>query len=282
MEFRAKIIEQLDEATIQIDKQTITGSRLALILLDNAIEITMYDFIKNELLDEFDIFSTDDLDSVKPDKLYPEFNNKTQYLASNEIISYDEKNLIDTCHSYRNEVYHTSISRDSIINQIAKIYLQNCGAIIPKLFHAGWIIDYEVYPIFHKYLGESKITKLSKDKMEDITSTMCNSRTCTQEEFSKTLSIDIMNRVQTLNDNLEYIKIRTNNEMPESLNYVFDKINSFTKRAEKLGKVSSASNAIVRYFKLDKDLITIESDVETFGIIIGYMEDMAIDAYRGK
>lgn len=280
MEFRAKIIEQLDEATIQIDKQTIIGSRLALILLDNAIEITMYDFIKNELLDEFDIFSTDDLDSVKPDKLYPEFKDKTKYLASNEIISYNEKNLIDKCHHYRNEVYHTSISRDSIINQIAKIYLQNCGAIMPKLFDARWIIDYEVYPIFHKYLGESKITKLSKDKMEDIMSIMCNSRTCTQEEFSKTLFIDIMNRVQTLNDNLEYIN--TNHKMPESLNYVFDKINSFTKRAEKLEKVSSASNAIARYFKLDKDLMPIESDVETTVVIISYMEDMAIDAYRGK
>lgn len=282
MESIAKIIEQLDEATIQIDKQTITGSRLALILIDNAIEITMYDFIKNELLGEFDIFATDDLDSVKPDIQFPEFRNKTNYLISNEIISDDEKNLIYKCHAYRNEVYHSSISRDSIINQIAKKYLQNCCAIMPKLFPIRWIIDFEEYPIFHKYLDGSKTTKLSKDKLEDIMRSMCNGRTCTQEEFSETLLLDIMNRVQTLNDNLEYIKIGTNHDMPESLNYVFAKINSFIKRAEKLEKASSASNAIMRYFKLDIDLIPIESDVETFAVILSYMEDMAIDLHRGK
>lgn len=282
MEFRAKIIEQLDEATIQIDKQTITGSRLALILLDNAIEITMYDFIQNELLNEYDLFLTDDFDSVKPDKLYPEFKNKTNYLASNEIISSDEKSLIDICHTYRNEVYHSSISKDSIIDQIAKIYLQNCCAIMPKLFHARWSIDYEEYPIFQKYLGKSKIFNLSKDKVEDIMSTMCNGRTCAQEDFSKTLSIDIENRVQTLLGKLEYISINSNHEIPESLNYVFAEIDSFTKRAEKLKNISYASNAIARYFQLDINLTPIESDIETFVVIISYMEDMAIDTYRGK
>jgi hypothetical protein len=37
----AKIVKQIEEATFQIDKNTATGSRLALILIDNALELTM-------------------------------------------------------------------------------------------------------------------------------------------------------------------------------------------------------------------------------------------------
>jgi hypothetical protein len=49
MNLFAQVIEQIEEAAVQIDKQTINGSRLALILIDNVIEILMYDLTRAEL-----------------------------------------------------------------------------------------------------------------------------------------------------------------------------------------------------------------------------------------
>lgn len=49
MKFLAQVIEQIEEAANQLDKQTVTGSRLALILIDNLIEILMYNCTKDEL-----------------------------------------------------------------------------------------------------------------------------------------------------------------------------------------------------------------------------------------
>lgn len=49
MKLLTQVVEQIEEATIQLDKQTVTGSRLALILIDNVIEILMYNLTKDEL-----------------------------------------------------------------------------------------------------------------------------------------------------------------------------------------------------------------------------------------
>jgi hypothetical protein len=111
MNLFAQVIEQIEEAAVQIDKQTINGSRLALILIDNVIEILMYDLTRAEL-------SLEDHEAIIKgtfnDKYY-DFDVKIQFLVDDEKISKNQKVILNFCHIFRNEAYHLNKLRGGII-----------------------------------------------------------------------------------------------------------------------------------------------------------------------
>lgn len=271
MKLLAQVIEQIEEAGVQIDKQTITGSRLALILMDNVIEILMYNLTKAEL-------SFEDLEAIINDAFkdkYPDFNNKTQFVLSDDKISQDQKDILDICHSYRNEAYHQNIFHDGIIRQIVKLHFQICCEIIPNLHGRGGSFNYETDPIPSKYGISSYDILFSHGKLRELMKKISAGREYDQKEFLNSLALDIELRVKKACKDLK--------EIQSDQNYYKDfesGLKSFLSRAEKLKTKNKESNALNSYFKLDQDLLKIELNIDLISSYIDYETDLAVDRYR--
>ena len=281
VKLKLQIVEQLEEAINQIDKKTNTGSRLALILIDNSLEIAMYNLIKKELSSKFEVFSEDDLKLIDPDTNYSTFKEKTNFLLTKKIITLNQKNIMDICHKYRNESYHTNILRDSIIQCISKVYLQTCCDIMPQLLDWGLIIsNHEPFPqILSKYgIKYDWQWTISEEDFNKIMNCLCENRKCSRNDFSEVLSSDIIDRVENLYKEIGYIEIFLNYKIPDYLK----KLHSYKKRSEKIKNEKLLSQSLVKYNNLDRDLIKIEVDVNLFSGLVQYLEDVAIDEYGEK
>ncbi|MCZ7400238.1 MAG: hypothetical protein O8C62_11305 [Candidatus Methanoperedens sp.] len=272
MNFFAQVIEQIEEAAVQIDKQTITGSRLALILIDNVIEILMYDLTKAELsLEDYEMI----IKGTFNDKFY-DFKAKTKFLVNDEKISENQKEILNICHNFRNEAYHLNELRVGIISEIVKLYFQICCDITPKFF--GHIpSNIENNSIFSKYeiLGFNSL--FSRGKLEELMKKFRAGREFDQKNFSKSLALDIEVRVKKVCGSMKEIqKVDTKN----SFNHYESKLQSFFRRANKLKSISNESNALKTYCKLDTDLVKIQLNIDLIREYIDYETDLAIDRYR--
>ena len=122
MKFVAQIMEQLDEAGNQIDNKTTTGARLALILIDNALELLMYRTVREKFDWDEETLLNPKYDQGTKNKTLKFFGEKTKFIKNLGKISNEEAEIMNICHKYRNEAYHINILKDSIIHQIVKIY----------------------------------------------------------------------------------------------------------------------------------------------------------------
>lgn len=258
LHFLPKIIEQMEEATVQIDKNTATGSRLALILIDNAIEISMWEKINSERpFEDFESIFNDTF--VDP---YSDFNKKTNFLVSSSIITHDTKKIFDICHHFRNEVYHTTITKDSIINDLAKIYLEACCRVIFELFsHWSHITIHKgehKAEILNKYGIKNDPMWPKREKIDEIVNIFLKNRLCNHHQFYRTLSADITKRIYNVRNDIEYIKSFDYMSL-EIIEKEKRTLKSLSYRADKLNQAPNVSSALTRYFGIDKDLISIES-----------------------
>ncbi len=98
--------------------------RLALILLDNAAELAMINWIEEdlEILLEMNEF-TPTLASEKRHRLHNGFKEKTDYLLTKQVLSDDEQALFLLGHALRNSFYHTGFGEDKLTLPIFVHYL---------------------------------------------------------------------------------------------------------------------------------------------------------------
>lgn len=255
--FLVKIIEQIEEATVQIDKHTTTGSRLALILIDNAIEVSMWEKINSERSIE-DREAT--LSRTFKDK-YKEFKDQTNFLVSKCIITPEAKEILDICHRFRNEAYHQNIVRERIINDLAKIYLEACCKVIFELVldlpHVNIRRRTTKPEILDKYGIENYPFWLGREKIDEIVSIFLKDRLREPHHFSQTLALDINERINKVRHNIDYI------ESFDCASTGFTEIEkhaleSLSCRVNKLSCAPNVSNALKRYWHIDKELIQIE------------------------
>jgi uncharacterized protein YutE (UPF0331/DUF86 family) len=280
----AKIMEQIKEATVQIDKNTTTGSRLALILIDNALEISMWEKINNE-------YSPEDYEAIINKTFkekYPDFKDKTNFLVSDSIIEQGTKDIFDTCHHFRNEVYHKNITKESIINDLAKIYLEECCKVIFKLLDCSFysistqepvpkiLIEYGIIST-SEWIGYDIIHDLA-GKINEVVNSFLNGRVCCCRSFSQTLASDIIKRTEKVRDDIDYIKSFSGSSgiyKDEQRNH-----NSFLDRAEKVKNANNISNALVRYSKIDDELTPIELFMDYWSGVAAYHVDLQLQQYR--
>lgn len=278
-QFVAKIIEQIEEATVQIDKNTITGSRLALILIDNAIEISMWKIIYSER-------STEDFEAIIDGTFkdqYSDFRMKTKFLVSNKIITSDSKNIFDTCHHFRNEVYHKNIIKESIINDLAKIYLEAYCRVMFELLNSSFFITRcgeSVPKILVKYGFKNDHIWLYREKIEEVVSIFLDDRLCSHRDFSQTLASDIKKRVNKVQEDINYIESFDKENIASRLETEKHALDSFLCRAYKLSYVLDVSNALTRYSRIDMDLIPIEYRMDYLAGMLSYELDLKYDQYK--
>ena len=316
MKFVAQIIDQLVEARNQIDIGTTTNSRLALILTDNAIELLLHKIVTFEFY-KYKNKKSPKYSLSKRTKVLRDFNKKVWFVSNQMgLIQIDQANTISVCHDFRNEVYHVNLIRDSIIQEVTKIYFKTCCQLVPKLWSKvpyiqeskqGYSnirslleISDEPCPIFFLKL-ESAI----ENKMNSI----CQNRICSQQELATTLSNDIVNRIEELNENIntpgaKICNSKINIDIKEMLNIIgeyYDErflkkvnnliekykihntkslINSWKIRGKNLISESSPGNALCKYQSIDSELIIIEEIIGEFIFAYGCWIDLQVKVYK--
>jgi len=119
-------VEQLDRAAEELRGGTDVGNRLALILVDNVIELLLHRYCESR-------FGWQTLLTLhKPSQRYSRaaktrvlgnrFDEKVKFVKAEERLSEIEAYFINLCHKYRNEAYHVGLSRENVLLPVASLY----------------------------------------------------------------------------------------------------------------------------------------------------------------
>ena len=168
LEHTLTIIEQLHRATEELRTDHPTNNRLALILIDNAVELIVHhhcmDRLKNnewwsrfamakQAIERTRPLGSDniDLDAISDTPVMTEkqqraakgkhLDQKLKLLASVGDIAALEKRFITLAHDYRNELYHVGLAHNEIIRPIAGQYFLLSCDLFTRLGNIGpWIL----------------------------------------------------------------------------------------------------------------------------------------------
>jgi hypothetical protein len=120
------IVEQLDRAAHELATDHPINNRLALILIDNVIELILYnhciDLLKIE--DYVRVLSPKQRTDIKNTQSSKHTQSSKRLKVFEELgkLSSTERDFIKMSHGYRNELYHIGLSRDDIIRPVAGEY----------------------------------------------------------------------------------------------------------------------------------------------------------------
>ena len=162
------VVEQLHRATEELRTDHPTNNRLALILIDNAVELMVHhrcmDRLKeNERWSRLAMArqavaktrppggDNSDLDAISDTPVMTEkqrkdakgkhLDDKLKLLASMGDISAPERRFIAIAHGYRNELYHVGLAHNEVIRSIAgQYFLLSCDLFARLGNLSVWVI----------------------------------------------------------------------------------------------------------------------------------------------
>lgn len=202
-----KDIEQLETAGELLDKNSPTGARLSLFLLDNLAELMMYKVVGWEFLldDTFSSGRPPKYPARKRRKVITYFNDKVNFLVSDlKTIDSLQAPILKLGHRLRNEAYHTGILHEEIIIPFTRTYFQTVCELLPTLWsggYGGW--SGEVKEFLRKYGLDGK--DIDRDTLRKVCQVILKGRRCTVSELSRVLSNDLFFRIQKTIDGLQYL-----------------------------------------------------------------------------
>lgn len=204
-----KDIEQLEDVARQLGKRTSTSARIALLLLDNVVELLMYKKIRLEFAydSEYKWWIIPPKYSMKKRKAINEhFNEKVNFLMTEtKDINEDEGAVIKSGHFLRNEAYHHGVLRESIIRQITMAYFEVAFRLLPRLWIRvySYSSDADVESFLRRFgIQESMITAENLSKICDH---ILIGNTCPTAELCGVLSEYLVERIQEAVDRLNYL-----------------------------------------------------------------------------
>jgi len=205
-----KNIEQLEEVANQIDKHTPTGARLALLLLDNLIELLAFKKVQY-------IFALDSMyqrpgkspkySPNKRKKVRDYFKDKVNFLVSEtKDINHDEGEVLKVGHKFRNEAYHNGVLRETIIESVTSVYFETVCRLLPRLWGGSYSYsrEGEVGTFLNKFGIQGSL--ISTETMEKICNNLLTGRFCSTDNLSENLSNDLITRIDELVEALEHLQ----------------------------------------------------------------------------
>ena len=214
-----KDIEQLEIAAELLDKNSPTGARLSLFLLDNLAELLMYNSVRMEFAwdDQFASVRPPKCSANKRRKIMDYFNDKVNFLVEEKKLDYDQEQVLKLGHRLRNEAYHNGILREYIIIPITRAYLQTVCELLPTL----WIGSYsytnhnEVKDFLKKY--DENFGDIDHDSLRQICQIILKGRECEVSQLALAVSDDLINRVEETIEGLEYLSSNGQKKSPDEI-----------------------------------------------------------------
>lgn len=93
--------------------------RLSLVILDNLVELKLFEFIQNNAM--YDYMDGPSVNPKKRINLYSYFDEKIKYALKKDMISSDYAGLLRLLHKLRNQLYHTGRTPE-ITNELSLFY----------------------------------------------------------------------------------------------------------------------------------------------------------------
>jgi len=139
MEFKILLnnIEQLELALEHIQKGDPNNARFALMLADNAIELTLHHAAKDKETEvKWKKQAGQDYkhEAALNDAVGRNFDKKVSFAQILEILNAQEAGTIIACHQFRNEVYHVGLQHEPILLELSRFYLHLISGILGKYY----------------------------------------------------------------------------------------------------------------------------------------------------
>lgn len=238
MQFLSYVLLEIDEACRHIQDGRIPHLRLALLLLDNAIEIQLYKYIEGKLPREEmhekirkgaidaanktkvtlppelqELVDWTPMTPKEKNKIDHSYDAKLQYLSERYKIL--DKRLVSPLahlHKYRNEAYHRAKVRHETIATAAKLLLDiNCELLLhlPR----AWTVysskeDYSW--LISRFGGNKKKSLHSRTLVPNAVKELRENNDLSDRSVRQLLSEHLNSRIQDTLDNLEFILENTN------------------------------------------------------------------------
>ncbi len=217
-------IEQLAEAAHQLRKGTPTGARLALILVDNAVELLMHEKVKElfALDARMRNFQPRTFRRKKRDEVLAHFNEKVKVIVKHtEDIGRDDGEVFKAAHRLRNEAYHQGVLRERVIPAVARTYFEAACRCMPALWRGQYgASDWSEVGEFLKTYGEAGST-VDREKLASICNRLLNGCTCPVPELADLLSCDLLERIEQLRDGLDVLPRKRDATADATLKVIF-------------------------------------------------------------
>ena len=123
--FLANIIDQLDFALDHIALQDVNYKRLALMLIDNAVELALHQHAEESKGTEWAAKDkSPEYQRALSEALGQRFDRKVKFARLSGVIDKEIAETINTLHSYRNQLYHQGVVQEKILHALSIFYFR--------------------------------------------------------------------------------------------------------------------------------------------------------------
>jgi hypothetical protein len=137
--FVANIIDQLDFALDHIALRDANYKRLALMLVDNAVELALHQHAEESKGREWDAKDKPgEYQKALSAALGQRFDCKVKFGRVSELISDETAQSINSLHSYRNQVYDQGVMHEGILHALAVFYFRIACDLLAALPMRGF------------------------------------------------------------------------------------------------------------------------------------------------
>jgi hypothetical protein len=207
MRYILTVVEQLDRAARELRVDHPINNRLALILIDNAVELIIHHRLQVHLNWDrsrpFPKLSAKQRIDARGSFLKPKLN-VAKYL--NDVTGI-ETNFINICHKYRNELYHVGLRHEDIIRAIDAAYFHLCCTLfirLPRGFRS-WGSDDRYTEIAEKYVGEINFALPMGINEEQIVEKLKRELPSQLPELPASLADEADNAIEQVHDAFEFL-----------------------------------------------------------------------------
>lgn len=153
------IVEQMDRAATELRSDHPISGRLALILVDNAVELMVHHFTWGQAVwdDHNEPYGIAKLSHAQRAAAKGQrFGDKLEIAKFLGALTEAERRFASLCHGYRNQVYHVGIRHDAIVRSLAAAYFELCCSVMPKMAPRGfgWSSLDKPTEVGRKYFGD--------------------------------------------------------------------------------------------------------------------------------
>lgn len=163
------IVEQLDRALAELAVDHPLNGRIALILVDNGLELMCHQKCADMLFDDRYSNSRRLTPEQRSDARGRSFDKKIQFLKDLGHIPGDQIRAMAILHEYRNQLYHVGLRDDPIIGQLAHLYFHLAAGLLERLLGAQRHLRWEpevISDTARRLLPELATTKYRRAKVD--------------------------------------------------------------------------------------------------------------------
>jgi hypothetical protein len=163
------IAEQLDRALAELGIDHPLNGRIALILVDNGLELMCHQKCADLLFEDRHGNSRRLSPEQRSDARGRAFDRKIQFLKELGHIPPDQVRAMAILHEYRNQLYHVGLRDDPIIGQLAHVYFRLAAGLLESLLGAQRHLRWEpeaVSDAARRLLPELATTKYRRAKVD--------------------------------------------------------------------------------------------------------------------